>query len=304
MLILDAGHSVAVLRFSPDSRNLYTGSGFRFDLGYPQIVSPTIDVWSTSDGSRRVIDIPAGTTWAEPNELAVRPDGGRAWLALEGTALTVDLAKGEVRPAENLPPANRVVISQDGHKQVVLTQETEDYRLTGRAADGSGWTLPLEPDSYELGGFLSDGDRFVTVSQKRIRVHRFAEGGRQVAETSCASAYAHQPQISPDGRYLAVIGTTCIYLYDLATLGPPRRMAPASVNGGFRSFAFHPNGRTMAIIHKGPSLVKLYDLDTLKLTTKFQWKVGAHNAVAFSPDGTLAAAGGEAGKIVVWDVDD
>jgi hypothetical protein len=35
----------------------------------------------------------------------------------------------------------------------------------------------------------------------------------------------------------------------------------------------------------------------------FDWDVGRLRSTAFSPDGMLAAAGGDAGKIVLWDVD-
>lgn len=308
MLTLDAGHSVAVLRFSPDSQHLFSGSGYQFPDTHRAPIRSTVDVWSVADGSRRTVALPPDTSWGNPNELALHPDGTTAWLALEGTSFAFDPMTGKSRPAKNMPSGFRVVVSPDGSMLVSLVatpgQAAFGYHLAGRPVNGPGWeTPPLEAQFAELGGFLSDNDRFVTVYDRRVRFHSFAENGRQVAEAKYASDYFHQPQISPDGRHLAVIGTTCIYLYDLATLGPPRRVAPASINGGFRSFAFHPNGRTMAIIHKGPSLVKLYDLDTLKLVTKFQWKVGAHNAVAFSPDGTLAAAGGESGKIVVWDVD-
>jgi WD40 repeat protein len=35
----------------------------------------------------------------------------------------------------------------------------------------------------------------------------------------------------------------------------------------------------------------------------FTWDIGRMRSIAFSPDGALAAAGGDTGKVVVWDVD-
>jgi WD40 repeat protein len=49
--------------------------------------------------------------------------------------------------------------------------------------------------------------------------------------------------------------------------------------------------------------VKLYDTTSWKVAQAFNWDIGRLRSVAFSPDGMLAAAGGEKGKIVVWDVD-
>jgi WD40 repeat protein len=49
--------------------------------------------------------------------------------------------------------------------------------------------------------------------------------------------------------------------------------------------------------------VKLYDTNTWELAHTLTWKVGRMRSIAFSPDGALAAAGGDKGQVVVWDVD-
>ena len=50
--------------------------------------------------------------------------------------------------------------------------------------------------------------------------------------------------------------------------------------------------------------MKFLDAGTGAVIRKFNWKLGPLVSVAFSPDGTLAAAGSAGGKIVVWDVDE
>jgi WD40 repeat protein len=49
--------------------------------------------------------------------------------------------------------------------------------------------------------------------------------------------------------------------------------------------------------------VKASSTATWRVLRSFDWDIGKLRSVAFSPDGMLAAAGGDKGKVVVWDVD-
>jgi WD40 repeat protein len=174
-------------------------------------------------------------------------------------------------------------------------------RLDSDAAIIVGRTkLPAE--ARTVAGFLPDGERFVTIEDK-VRVRSFATGEEQMAGKYKVHA-AHQPQISADGRYLAALGYGNMYVWDLTTLVKPGKIGGTATFGDFRSCAIHPNSKTMAVIHGGPTLVKVYDLATLKQIHKWTWKLGPLRSVAFSPDGTLGAAGSEDGRVVVWDVDE
>ena len=66
--------------------------------------------------------------------------------------------------------------------------------------------------------------------------------------------------------------------------------------------AAHPTRPVFASAN-GLTLVKYFDANTGHLLKKFAWKLGPMRAVAFSPDGALAAASAEDGRIVVWDAD-
>ena len=44
--------------------------------------------------------------------------------------------------------------------------------------------------------------------------------------------------------------------------------------------------------------------ETLRELKSFKWGIGKLHSVAFSPDGTLGAAGGDKGQVALWDVDD
>jgi WD40 repeat protein len=70
----------------------------------------------------------------------------------------------------------------------------------------------------------------------------------------------------------------------------------------FTGIAFHPSGRYLAAT-SNDATVKLYDTTTWEVAHTFTWDIGRMRSIAFSPDGTLAAAGSDKGKVVVWDVD-
>jgi WD40 repeat protein len=70
----------------------------------------------------------------------------------------------------------------------------------------------------------------------------------------------------------------------------------------FTRCAFHPSGEYLAA-SSTDGTVKFFEAGTWKLARTYEWKVGKMETVTFSGDGCLAAAGGEAGRIVVWDVD-
>ena len=69
----------------------------------------------------------------------------------------------------------------------------------------------------------------------------------------------------------------------------------------FTGLAFHPSGRYLAAT-SNDATVKLYDTATWKVAQAFDWDIGRLRSVTFSKDGMLAAAGGDRGRIVVWDV--
>jgi WD40 repeat protein len=68
------------------------------------------------------------------------------------------------------------------------------------------------------------------------------------------------------------------------------------------SFAFHPSGRYLVVGGQaGP--IEFVDTATWQPVVAFDWKFRSCFGVAFSPDGTLAAAGSDKGQVVVWDAD-
>lgn len=78
--------------------------------------------------------------------------------------------------------------------------------------------------------------------------------------------------------------------WDTATKKPPLEIA------------LHPSGRTL-LVADGSKKVTAYDTGNGRPAAQYDWGIGKVGCVTYSPDGTLAAAGGEKGQVVVWDAE-
>ena len=305
MHILEAGARVFLLRFTPDSRRLLSGVRSNGQ-------SVHFDLWTLPEGDRVRLDLPplnieSWWFWAwYGSAAAVHPSGDGLYLAWDGQLFAFRTDDGAALPVPAGVKAHQVVISPGGDR-LLTVYITDDHRqLTALTLTGTRgrvvWQHDMPQVLRHVGGFLPDGERFVTV-EDRVRVRAF-DTGAEVASAPYPANRAYHPQVSPDGRHLGVIGYTSMYVYDLPALGKPRRITGSRSSGDFVSFAFHPGGRALAVIHGGPTLVKVYDPATLRPTQTYRWKLGPLGCVAYSPDGTLGAAGSDDGRIVVWDVDE
>lgn len=107
--------------------------------------------------------------------------------------------------------------------------------------------------------------------------------------------------VSPDGRRVVVLDGVGL----VVRTEPDWETAHRVKNTGKKHFtgvAFHPSGRYVAATGNDTT-VKLYDTTSWQVAKTYTWEIGRMRSVAFSPDGTLAAAGSDTGKVVVWDID-
>jgi WD40 repeat protein len=304
--VLEIGQTVFLIRFLPDGRRLVVGTH-----GPHPDAPVTFHVVSLTTGERVQLDIgPAKindwwyTAWYG-NAIAVHPSGESCYIAWDDKLYAFGTSDGRPLPVPRGVRANQVALSADGERLLAAYRFRAGNELYGGwpgTTKGRPWQIELPERFTTLAGFLPDGERFVTVEEV-VRIRSF-EKGQELTASRYKPVGAQQPQISPDGRYLGVIGYSSMYFWDLTTLVKARKIGGSSNYGDFRSFAIHPNSKTVAVIHGGPTLVKVYDLETLKLVHKWTWKLGPLQSVAYSPDGTLGAAGSEDGRVVVWDVDE
>jgi WD40 repeat protein len=108
--------------------------------------------------------------------------------------------------------------------------------------------------------------------------------------------------VSPDGRSFVTCRENVLSLWDAGDLKAKPRAIKSDTRSRLTGVAFHPSGKFLAVASNDRT-VKLYDTATWKPVKTLTWDIGRLRSVCFSPDGTLAAAGSDTGKVVVWDVD-
>ena len=127
--------------------------------------------------------------------------------------------------------------------------------------------------------------------------------GEQLRRSDPLAGEVKDWALSPDGTTVACRVTVWVYVYPVR--GSFRKPLAALRNDNRKEFtgvAFHPSGKYLAAT-SNDATVKLYDTATWEVARTFTWDIGKMRSVCFSPDGTLAAAGSDKGKVVVWDVD-
>jgi WD40 repeat protein len=303
MRTLDVGGDVFLLRFLPDGQRLVVATADA-ERTMTFAVVPL-------DGDRVPLTVPGAKldSWGYyalyGNAIAAHPDGETCYIAWDGHLHAFRTSDGKPLPVPDKGPANQVVLSPDGSRLVAAHLTQSERHLFAATTGPKGrvlWRKSVPPEFGHVVGFLPDGERFVTMDGA-VRTRSFDTGDELHADKPRMAA-SYQPQISPDGRYLGIVGYKNMYFWDFTTQTKPMKIGASSSFGDFRSFAFHPNGKTVAVIHGGPTLIKVYDLPALQRVRTWKWKLGPLRSVTFSPDGTLGAAGSTDGRVVVWDVDE
>ncbi|WP_439632173.1 WD40 repeat domain-containing protein [Gemmata sp.] len=195
--------------------------------------------------------------------------------------------------------------SQNGFASRSWSPEAEAFGAGFRVATVVSDDNALQTYRCEALLPLPDGNRFVTVEWNWVflpkLVVRSVSTGEALAAASIAGREAPSVGVAPDGSRVVVAVLKSLYVFSADDLEQERHIK----NDGrkhFTGIAFHPSGRYLAATSNDQT-VKLYDTESWQVAKTYTWDVGRMRSVAFSPDGTLAAAGSDTGKVVVWDVD-
>jgi WD40 repeat protein len=134
-----------------------------------------------------------------------------------------------------------------------------------------------------------------------IQIRDAATGAARVAIPTDGARPVLGLTFSANGaKLLARTESNTVQLFDVATGTPAGELAHRG-RSFVSGFAVHPAGPVACARSDGT--VTFWDAEACRPLRTLDWRAGRLVSVAFAPDGALAAAGTEDGKIVVWDVE-
>jgi WD40 repeat protein len=161
--------------------------------------------------------------------------------------------------------------------------------------------LVCDPDGTRFITYQIESGKAVVDQVHELQIHD-PNTGKIRKRVPIPGRMVTQLLFSPDGVWLVVRGGPSFLVWNASDLTQKPQKVKGSSRGNLTGLAFHPSGRYLAAT-SNDATVQLYDTTTWQVAKTFTWEIGRMRSIAFSPDGTLAAAGSDGGKVVVWDVD-
>jgi WD40 repeat protein len=293
------------IKFSPDG-NLLAGSAS----------NKTIRIWDARNG--KVLKTLHANDIVD--SVAFSPDG--KWLASGARDLSVTVwntsdwsevhvIDHEMPNTGSLPEIPTVAFSPDGRYLIILSTKFE-----GEIRDTENWGLVknLETDVQNYGTVSEDGRYFAVMLEdgNTVRVYdltSFEIVFQTHVEKGSLGWFSFA--LSPDGNFLATgskfYDDRWKYLYEIRDMTSGKVIKSWITLMNLGHLAYSPDGNILAI---GDFDVTFWDTRTgLEIQTNLENFQNSKNSIAysiqaldFSPDGTLIAAGTFSNEYGVWDV--
>ena len=283
MLILNA-HSrlVDALAFAPDGRGLAASGSY--------LACRVLDPLT---GARRWT---AAANSAFGVSLAFAP--GAVLCRQGGLSVRDPLTGAEVRRFDDwcqsfaLAPDGRTLLTAGGRDRV--TRCDLGTGAAAAAADldsGAINRLAVSPDGAVVAAVGCK--RFYLLAARTLEVLA-ADAHRALSSGAFGLAF------SPCGRFVVYSAGRTLFVWDVPGRREVARRPSAAKH--VTDAAFTPDGRWLLTAGK-EGAVRVWDTAGWECARALEWGVGPLRAVAVAADGTRAAAAGDTGQVVVWDLD-
>jgi hypothetical protein len=267
-----------------------------------------LEVWSIPAGEV-ALSYPLG----ERVHAAFDP-AGRLFLSSSERLQILDLPSGRECPAPRPSLYHPVfALSSNGSQLLVSTALNQCGALGAwvMQPDGSFHLLwQEEPQEFRWfdAPILSADGRLAAV----IRRTAFVEPPDTllVLETACREPFFQMPldrsagllalRLTDSGLLLGLT-KRAVRAWDART-GQLASTIRNPVRKGLTALAVHPGGRWIATADSGGT-VRFLETERFRPGAAFDWQTGPLRSIAFSPDVSIATAGTDDGRVVVWDVD-
>jgi WD40 repeat protein len=163
-------------------------------------------------------------------------------------------------------------------------------------------TIPASGSEVLSVRFSPDGKTIAATCRSQL-IRLYSARGELLAELATGAQTPWTAAFSPDGKKLAV---ACwgreIQVWDLATRTLDSRLEASKVV--VWEVAYMPGRPNILTSCSADGYVQLWDLRQRRNVLTFDPFDGSADSVSFTPDGkTLVAAGGDDGRLCVWDLD-
>jgi WD40 repeat protein/tRNA A-37 threonylcarbamoyl transferase component Bud32 len=304
------GHAANAV-FSPDGKRLFSCGKVRALLGMQRSreVPSEIKLWDAATG--RQLDLALDGSTDPVRQIALSPDGTYLGAAcLPGGIRVWNLATHQRFDLK--PPTDRLTMavgfSPDSKRLVAWfasldsAEHHEDVvRVYDLSTHDPVWTLEslsFLPRNYEP-AFSPDG-KYVAIPhifEGRVRVVEAATG-REAFSCKYGEATVSNATFSPDGKSLAIGGSSGVTIWDVAT--HQQRLTCQNTAPAGSCLGYSPDGKQLAM-SRGGGVIGLWDARTGQQTGTFKGHAGSVYSITFRPDGRYLASAGDDGTVRVWD---